>query len=354
MNLKTIAAASSLALGVSPLWAINSVSLQFNGTGNTLAATGFGNVYQLDSTGFSVAGGKLTMQTLPGDTFGDYENDPDTAKNMFYTEITPYGRTVATARVNVANLNTNFHGGGIWMGTDQDHYIRTAVINNTFEGGGISFEALRENEDRWPMANPPGPGNDIDGRQYGLPGLSSPLLTPIDAILRIIRNGNNARTALSLDNGATWIPSGGPTVNHRFDSVATSPTDPGVPGVGNTVEGNFKVGLYAFGGPDGQIPATFAWDEFRADSYLQGDFNSDRTVDIGDFAILGSNFNTPGVWETGDANEDDIVDIGDFALLAANFNQTATGSLPRAAVPEPTTAALATLLLMALHRRRGN
>jgi hypothetical protein len=317
-----------------------------------LADTGFGGVYLLDATGFSVAAGKLTMQTLPGDTFGNYENDPDTAKNMFYTEITPYGRTVVTARVNVQDLNVNFHGGGIWMGTDQDHYIRTAIINNTFEGGGISFESLRENEDRWTQATPPGPGNDIDNKQYGLPGLSSPLATPIDAILRIIRNGNFARTAVSLDNGVTWIPAGGPTVDYRFDSIATSLTDPGVPGVGNTVEGNFKVGLYAFGGPDGQIPAAFAWDEFRADSYLHGDFNSDGIVGIGDFSQLAANFNTPGTWETGDANEDGFVDIGDFSLLAANYNQVATGSTARGAVPEPTAAAMLALAAVGVLQRR--
>lgn len=352
MNARFGMGAALVAAVVQSAAAVNSVNLQFDGTGNTLASTGFGSVYQLDGTGFVVGAGKLTMQTLPGDTFGDYENDPDSAKNMFYTEITPYGRTVVTGRVNVQNLNVNFHGGGLWMGTDQDHYIRTGIINNTFEGGGISFESLRENEDRWDMATPQGPGNDIDNKQFALPGLTSPLLTPVDAIIRIVRNGNFVRTAVSLDNGATFFPAGGPSVDYRFDSLATSLTDPGVPGVGNTVEGNFKVGIYAFGGPEGQIPGTFAWDEFRADSYLQGDFNSDRTVNISDFAVLAANFNQPGTWETGDANEDGQVNIGDFSLLASNFNQTATGSLPRAAVPEPASISAALLLTTAILRRR--
>ena len=54
-----------------------SVNLDFNGSGNTLAATGFDNVYTPDPTHFNVAGGKLTIQTQGGDTFGDYENDPE-------------------------------------------------------------------------------------------------------------------------------------------------------------------------------------------------------------------------------------------------------------------------------------
>src|SRR4051812_37119901 len=53
-----------------------SINLQFSGSGNTLAATGFEAAYNLDPTGFNVTGGRLVMQTLSGDTFGDYENDP--------------------------------------------------------------------------------------------------------------------------------------------------------------------------------------------------------------------------------------------------------------------------------------
>ena len=30
----------------------------------------------------------------------------------------------------MSGLNVNFHGGGIWMGTDQDHYARLGVFHN--------------------------------------------------------------------------------------------------------------------------------------------------------------------------------------------------------------------------------
>ena len=40
------------------------------------------------------------------------------------------------------------------------------------------------------------------------------------------------------------------------------------------MEDTFKTGVYAFGGPDGSIPATFAFDDFVANSYLAGDAKS--------------------------------------------------------------------------------
>src|SRR5688572_5300891 len=139
-----------------------SINLDFNGSGNTLAATGFENVYNLNPTGFNVTGGRLVMMTLPSDDFGNYENDPDTAINQFYSEMQPGQRTVVESRVRYENLNVNFHGGGVWFGTDQDHRVRLGMVHNSNEGG-VSVEALRENEDLWPGAPMPGPGNDIQG-----------------------------------------------------------------------------------------------------------------------------------------------------------------------------------------------
>ena len=247
-----------------------SVSLEFNGSGNTLAATGFENVYMLDGTGFNVTGGQLVMQTLPGDDFGSYENDPDSARNQFFSEIQPGVRTVIESKVRYENLNVNFHGGGIWMGTDQDHRIRFGLVNNSFKGG-VSVEALRENEDLWPAPpppRPPGPGNDIQGAR--VPDIApSPQTTPLDIILRMVRDGTGAGPGgaggsmfYSLDNGATFNRVGGP--GFTFDYVVTGPGQ----GFNNgaTIEGNWKVGVHAFGGPEGQIPATLSYDNFHATS----------------------------------------------------------------------------------------
>jgi len=222
--LAALAAAASSALAGG-----TSLNLDFNGSGSTLAATGFENVYNLDPAFFNVTGGQLVMQTptVPSDSFGQYENDPDTARNMFYSEIQPLQRTVLEARVNVQDLNVNFHGGGIWMGTDQDHYIRLGVMHNSFEGG-VAVETLRENQDFWPGNTPPGPGNDIQDEYFqGLQG--SPQTTPIDVILRLVRDGTGAGPSgagasafFSLDNGATFtrVPN---VPGFTLDGVVTGP-----------------------------------------------------------------------------------------------------------------------------------
>jgi hypothetical protein len=250
----------ALAAMASSASAVSSVSYDFNGGGGGVGNTGFTSVYTEDTTGYTLGSGKLTIRTLPGDTFGNYENDPDTAKNMFYSVLDPLSSTTVEARVNVSGLNVNFHGGGIWMGTDQDHYARLGVFHNTFLGGGpIGIELLRENQDRWGGATPPGQGDDIVSQGTGLGG-TSPQSTPIDVILRLVRTGNSVTGTYSLNNGATFLPAG------NFSGLAL-PGDP--QGLGsNTIEppGNFKVGVYAFGGPDGSAPAVFAFDSFTATS----------------------------------------------------------------------------------------
>jgi hypothetical protein len=233
------------------VFGVSGFTLDFNNpAGSTLANTGFADAYNLDPTGFDVGGGALTIRTLPGDTFGNYENDPDSAKNMFYTPVDVGPQTVAVARVNVSGLNVNFHGGGIWMGTDQDHYVRFGIFHNSFIGGGpVGVELLRENEDRWGGASPAGQGDDIVSVSSAVGNTSAR-----DVILRLTRNGNSVVGEYSLDNGGTFIAAG------SLGGLAL-PGDP--QGLGsNTIEGpaSFKVGVYAFGGPDGSSPGVFAFD----------------------------------------------------------------------------------------------
>ena len=199
------------------------------------------------------------MQTLDGDTFGQFETDPDSAQNMFYSVIDALNQTTVQAHVTYSNLNSNFHGGGIWMGTDQDHYIRLALFNNTFEGG-VAVEALRENEDRWVNAVPPGQGDDIVSQVIGNIA-ASPQTTPIDADLRLVRNGSTVQAFASI-NGGAFQQVGGP--GYTFIGFAT-PGDPQGNG-SNTQEApiSFKVGVYAVGG--GASPANIAFDTFTATS----------------------------------------------------------------------------------------
>jgi len=253
-----LAAASSVTLA-------QSINLQFNAPAGGVGSTGFDAAYGYDPATASLSGGRLVIQTNGGDTFGNYENDPgDTAKNMFYNNVAnPPTRTVIESKVTVSNLNVNFHGGGIWMGTDTDHMLRMGVINNSFEGG-VDIEGLRENEDLWPNPappTPPGPGNDIQGVHHGL-GITTPQEAPLDIILRVIRDGDGATMFYSLDNGATFTRHPAPSTGFTMDNMVTGPGQ----GFNNgaSIEGGYKVGLYAFGGPDGQIPATFAFDYFTA------------------------------------------------------------------------------------------
>ncbi|MBC8106348.1 MAG: PEP-CTERM sorting domain-containing protein [Anaerolineae bacterium] len=233
------------------------VSLDFNGSGNTLAATGFDGAYNLNTSGFNVGGGRLTVTGLPGDTFGNYENDPDSAQNFFFANIDNSPQITVEANVRVSGLNSNFEGGGIWLGTDTDHYIRLSLFNNSFEGG-IAVEALRENEDRWGGATPPGPGDDIVGR--AIPNIAtSPQASDIDAVLRLVRSGSTVQAFASI-NGGAFQQVGGAFTFTGFGS----PGDPQGNG-SNTQEGGLKVGVYALGGnsPD-TTDAIFAFDSLTA------------------------------------------------------------------------------------------
>jgi hypothetical protein len=251
MKFPLFPAAALLALTCGPVRAVSSVSLDFNGGAGGAGDTGFESVYNEDTTGYTLGGGKLTIETLPGDIFGRYEavTDPDDAKNVFYSTLDtdPNGTTTVDAKVTYTGLNENYHGGGIWFGTDEDHYLRLGVINNN----GIAVEALRENEDLWPGAG--GPGNDIEGHGVGIG--TSPLGAPLDVYLRLVREGNTAKAYYSLDGLVyNWVD------NHTFDAIATSSAS----GASVEAPGTFKVGAYAFGG--GGRHGFAAFDSFSATS----------------------------------------------------------------------------------------
>ncbi|MCS7032999.1 MAG: autotransporter-associated beta strand repeat-containing protein [Phycisphaerae bacterium] len=92
---------------------------------------------------------------------------------------------------------------------------------------------------------------------------------------------------------------------------------------------------------------------------LLGDAGLNGSVDLTDFALLASNFNTIGGWPRGDFNYDQSIGLADFALLASNFNQSAPVDLPRAAsIPDPAGGLLGMSLglvfgLRALRNRGG-
>lgn len=83
------------------------------------------------------------------------------------------------------------------------------------------------------------------------------------------------------------------------------------------------------------LAADYTFDFF----VFAGDANRDRTINIGDFAVVAGNFNNAGTYSLGDFNYDGTVGIGDFSILASKFNT----SLPAARAPSgaPAPAAIA-------------
>ena len=88
-----------------------------------------------------------------------------------------------------------------------------------------------------------------------------------------------------------------------------------------------------------------------------GDFNSDGQIDMADFGILTSNFNTfrsfPESLSLGDINRDSRINLADFREFRNIFNSQGGGAA--AAVPEPSTVTLliglAGTLMLPLRRR---
>jgi hypothetical protein len=60
--------------------------------------------------------------------------------------------------------------------------------------------------------------------------------------------------------------------------------------------------------------------------FLAGDANGDRVINVGDFAIMGLNFNAPAAYRGGDFDYSGHVDIGDFSILASKFNASLLGA----------------------------
>ncbi|HEY1684347.1 MAG TPA: hypothetical protein VGG19_06265 [Tepidisphaeraceae bacterium] len=265
-----VMACSSMALALP-----TSISLPLTSAtpSETLAATGFDNAYNLDTTdtanengttvpAFNVASNGLSIATLGGDIYGQYDTTTaNNAKNVFFSGLDPDGAggtTTVTADITIANLNNNFHGGGIWIGMDENHYVRLGLINN---GNNIVAEAIRENMDYWNAApnDPPATSSDILDEQLVVASSATPQTTPLSAVLEIVRTGTTATAYVSTNGGTTFQPIGAAFPN--VDTVASQMTNPSTDSYDTPPE--FKVGVYAFGGGNdnpgapGEAVATF-------------------------------------------------------------------------------------------------
>jgi hypothetical protein len=90
---------------------------------------------------------------------------------------------------------------------------------------------------------------------------------------------------------------------------------------------------------------------------LAGDANLDGKIDLNDFGLLKASFGTGQRLSEGNMNGDTMVDLNDFGILKANFGRNDGPKLsdvgPTTAVPEPTTAVLLGIGLLALVARRS-
>ena len=114
-----------------------------------------------------------------------------------------------------------------------------------------------------------------------------------------------------------------------------------------------QVGFFYRGveGATGQ-QAGFLLDTIRVQGFenlTQGDFNGDGNVDMADFTVMASNFNTQGGPDKGDFNFDGLINLQDFVGLKA------AAAVP-AAVPEPSSSLLlfvGALFGLAFRRRKA-
>jgi hypothetical protein len=102
-----------------------------------------------------------------------------------------------------------------------------------------------------------------------------------------------------------------------------------------------------------KIGETFADVASVDPDFLQGDFNADGGIDLGDFTILADNLFDGTSYEQGDYDFNGQVDLSDFVLFRGAY--AAANQAGAAVVPEPSGLFLlcvASLLFVVTRRRR--
>ena len=102
---------------------------------------------------------------------------------------------------------------------------------------------------------------------------------------------------------------------------------------------------------DDQNPGTWPYIEIEARiEVCGGDANLDQVVDGLDYISWSNNYDQPANWQGGDFNNDGIADGLDYIVWSNNYHKTCPGA--PGAVPEPSSAVLLALCVLALRRRR--
>ncbi|NQX66526.1 DUF1349 domain-containing protein [Paenibacillus alba] len=196
------------------------------------------NIYRPNNANWSLATnpGKLTIQTLAGDSFGN----SNSIKNVFLQNA-PSGDFVITTKVN-AEVRKNFQQAGLLVWQDEDNYVKLGHVWDTDGATGKSLESAFEKNATYSKA----------GHMAVHPGFDTSYLQ--------IRKVGNVYTTYYWD-GAGWT--------QAADPVTVQLT-------------NLKVGFYAFSATDGtSIPAQF-------DYFSVGPIRNDPTSSLTGPATIAS------------------------------------------------------------------
>ena len=94
--------------------------------------------------------------------------------------------------------------------------------------------------------------------------------------------------------------------------------------------------------------------EFLHAGGMKGDVNGDGIVNVGDLALVGAQWNTPGAFPSADIDFNGTVKVGDLGIVAANWTAAGGGSgFGTTAMPAPTAVlSAAAMLLLGVGVRR--
>ncbi len=120
-------------------------------------------------------------------------------------------------------------------------------------------------------------------------------------------------------------------------------------GAAVAISGPFQVGTTMYG----EMPQSTAFTNMPSmllEPSITGDANLDGKVDINDLTIVLAHYGQTGMtWADGEFTGSGTVDINDLTVVLAHYNQSAGASAAgMAAVPEPSTIAIAAAALLGL------
>lgn len=308
--------------------------------------------YFMLNPGQSVGAGNVTMSLLSGDYQVKWY-DPKTGATVSQSSISASGSTVLP-----------------YSGFSEDialSIIRTGSLPDPVNIFGWEFNT-NGNTEGW-LANPNAGHVGVSGGTWNLapnggdPGLFSNFGGPdlnIDAQLATIVEVTMSATTSGDTNGQLfWRRTGEGFSEDRsqtFQLIANGQPQVYQFNMAGEANWNGSIAQLRLDPMNNGNNSTLAIDSIRLLGYATpGDFNLDGAVDETDLAVWQAGFGqaSGAGWGDGDADADGDIDGMDFLAWQANFGATAAAQ----AVPEPTTALMASvlglLLMVGRNQRSG-